>query len=208
MTARKKAPRPRVPARSSGTGGPASTPPWGSGWALRFGVLLLLASMAWRGHRAAVDAPMSVLVPGGRRGAVVLAVQEADCPDRSLSIAGWVRAHSQALAREGVELHVAVVGRGSAQRVGGPEATLRKLPVLESGASARVGRTLLRMGVPETPALLLLDSRGLPILAGTFSPQGPDSTLGLAGRIGSFLDSERRDAGPSMQRLEELIWNP
>lgn len=208
MTARKKASRPRIPAHSSGEGGPASTSPWGSGWALWVGVVLLLASMAWRGHRAAVDAPVSVVVPGAVGGALVLAIQEADCPDRSRSMAEWVRTHSEALAREGIGLKVAVVGRESTQPTGPPDTTLPELPVLESDASARVGRSLLRMGVPGTPALLLLDSRGLPVLAGSFSPEGPGSGLELASRFGPFLDSEGWDTGPSIQRLEELRWNP
>ncbi len=171
--------------------------PVGSGW-----LLAGLAVMALVLPRWAVDrwqAPLeTIALPGG---AVILVVQPGDCPDRTHTLSRWLltlpppasdgpRAsdatspgglpHSAALP----DIRIGVVGRQDLPLSDPVTAALKDIPRLEAAHAQAAGRALSRLGVEGTPALLVVDPRGRPVLVSDFTPEGRIPGLELALRLG------------------------
>jgi hypothetical protein len=146
--------------------------------------ILLLAVSAGRWHAAAVAAPLSLASLEGP--AAVLVLQEGDCPDRSAALARWLEPARDAWG-EAVPLAVAWIGGVPA--VAPP--LLEDLPRLPEEDVVRAGRALLRLESEGTPALLLVDRRGVPLVGETFGEAGLGPRLGLVlGMLEPLLGTE------------------
>lgn len=138
-------------------------------------VLLLVAG--WKWHDAALTAP--VRVGGIDEPTALIVVQEGDCPDRRAALATWIAERASTAADERAPMRLAVLGRGA----GIPEPELGALAALPPEHVPDAARALVRFGVEGTPALLLVDASGLPVLGASFATDGPGERLDFALRL-------------------------
>ena len=173
----------------------------------------LLLTSAWRWHQAAADAPLRVTDTKGA--AAVVVVQAGDCPDRRAALREWLGARTHALETGELTLHLATVdsssegllGRGGAGAGVPAGSLLESLPTLGDDESRRAGRALLRSGAQGTPALLLLDAAGRPLLATTFTATGPGPGLDDAASTLQALTSSGQPVPTDPQPREIAPWN-
>jgi hypothetical protein len=206
MTERNQQFQTPIPTSSSEGDGPAPSPSGWPGWVYWASAATLALALAWNAHRGAL---YSLLPPVGvERAAVVLVVQEGDCIDLRQGMATWATRAAPSLSEAGIGLKVAVLQGDPAVEVQLSEADLGGLPHLVPTAAVRAGRHLQRMGVTGTPALLLVDADGTPVLGSGFEAHGLGPGVELATRFGRVLDETRVGVAPSQQEMEDLIWNP
>jgi hypothetical protein len=167
----------------------------------------LLAAAGWRWHLTAVAAP--VLVPGAEGPAIVLVVQDSDCPDRRAFMEQWIAelAGSQSPGN-GPLIYLA--------RVRGVDLpltrTLDSLPLLSDEGTAAATRILRRAGVGGTPALVVVGAGGRPSLSAGFGEDrlelpAPDvlaRTLEAASRALTAHDP----LDPTLPQEATLRWSP
>lgn len=177
MTNPRKDARPSY--RSAAAAGPLSTSTpssgsWRAGLLAATVVLVLVAG--WRWHTARVTAPLRV--SGVETPTAVLVVQEGDCPDRRDALEGWL-AERGAAGVDGPTIRLAALD----DRAVAAGSSLAATPALERAGTRQAARALIRFGVEGTPALLLLDAAGLPVLGAAFATDGPGSRFDLALRL-------------------------
>ncbi len=146
-------------------------------------VAVLVLTAGWRWHRAALDTPLRVI--HAEEPSAVLVVQAGDCPDRRAAMEDWLRARAHNGSAGGLPLQLAILTRddradeetsaaGTDTMLGEP---LQRLPALPPDEARRAGRALLRTGARGTPAVLILDGAGRPMVASTFTATGPGPGL-------------------------------
>lgn len=174
-------------------------------WAVAAAVML--AAAGWRWHAAAVAAP--VLIPGAEGPAIILAVQQADCPDRRAFMEGWVAEFSEPQSPgPGTTLYLARV-----HGAGLPLAqALDTLPEIEEDGAAAAARVLRRAGVVGTPALVVVDPGGRPVLTAGFGENhlelaAPDALV-RALEIGSRARTADNPLDPTRMQEAMARWNP
>lgn len=161
---------------------------------------------AWRWHQAGANAPLRVADLDGP--SAVLVVQTGDCPDRRAALSRWVGEFGLAARAGGITLLAADVGGPGREVADTPATGSGPLPLLAPAEAKRAARALLRAGAEGTPALLLLDATGHPILAATFTEAGPGPRLRLAAAMMEAL-IPARDPAPRDPHLDEVgLWNP
>lgn len=174
----------------------------GSGWLLASLLVMALVVPRWMAERS--QAPLeSVALPGG---AVILVVQPGDCPDRAATLRRWLltlpptptrRPEDPSAPSPGPlaptvappdfhipDIHIGVVGPRDLPLPAPLTDALKGFARLPSADAQVAGRTLTRLGVEGTPALLAVDARGRPILVSDFTPDGRIPGLELALRLG------------------------
>lgn len=168
-----------------------------SGWLLTGLLVVALVVPRWGVDRW--QSPLeSTALPGG---GVILVVQPGDCPDRTETLRRWLLTLSPQFSNELhgspttspdlfthaaslPELHVGVVGRQDLPLPNPLTDALKGIPRLQAADAQAAGRTLTRLAVDGTPALLAVDPRGRPILASDFTPDGRIPGLELALLLG------------------------
>lgn len=171
-------------------------------------VLLLVAG--WKWHDAAVAAP--VRVGGIDSPTAVIVVQEGDCPDRRAALTTWV-AERASEPGDRPQMRLAALGR----RARVPEPDLGGIAALPAEHTRDAARALVRFGVEGTPALLLVDASGLPVLGASFATDGPGERLDFALRLlepaSGSVPPDLAPAGPRTRTFEPSEgdgnrWNP
>lgn len=185
--------------------------------ALRLVGILLVAALVlaagWRWHRAALDTPLRVT--HAESPAAVLVVQAGDCPDRRAAMEDWIRARTQGGQAVEFPLRLAILNRDGPDREDGagtePRAllgeSLERLPALPPDQAHRAGRALLRSGARGTPALLLLDGAGRPMLASTFTATGPGPGLADLAAVAQALAPSASPGVFDSRSQETDPWN-
>jgi len=131
--------------------------------------LFILAGWRWAGALAAAP----IQVADVHQPTVVLVAQPGDCPDRRAAMSAWLSLALAEAPRADLQLSLAML-RGGAPPTGPP---LAELPALSEKEMSRAERALLRAGVTATPALLLLDAGGVPVMGAAFTETGLEARL-------------------------------
>lgn len=163
---------------------PSTTPAsiWRSGWLPGgfIGLALALWLVPWVKSTNQAAEPFQDLPSGG----VVLVVQPGDCPDRTRTLTRWLegirRQEAGAGPGESVPVGVAVLGPADVPLPPLIWAALDGLPRLDEPEAGRAARALRGMAVEGSPALLVVDGRGRPVLASDFTPEGTMPGLATA----------------------------
>lgn len=166
----------------------------GSGWlsGALIGVALALLGLSWMDANGRAPAAFQDLPTGG----VILVVQPGDCPDRTTTLERWFtrlapaavpapdqgRAESvpHQLRPEPLPVAVAEMGAQGLSLPPSLTALLDGLPRLAPSDANRAARALRTMAVEGSPALLVVDARGRPVLASDFTPTGAVPGLATA----------------------------
>ena len=176
------------------------------------GVVLVLTA-GWRWYRAALDTPLQVIY--AEEPTAVLVVQAGDCPDRRAAMEDWIQARTHDGRVGEMPLQLAILdrderaqedltGAGSGVLLG---ESLGRLPALPPDEARRAGRALLRSGARGTPALLLLDGAGRPMLASTFTATGPGPGLADLTAVAQALAPSARPGVFDSRSQETDPWN-
>lgn len=157
-------------------------------WRFILGVVAaaLFLGAGWRWAGALTTEPASVTGVDGP--AVVLVAQAGDCPERTAAMHRWLANARAQQPRGDPSLQVAML-RDESPATNSP---LAQLSILAAEDASRVERALLRSGVEATPALLLLDAGGRPVLGAAFTQEGPEPELFEALRFLGTLTTENR----------------
>ncbi len=166
-------------------------------------LLFVIALGGSRWHEAAVDRPVQVLDAGTP--AVVVVVQEGDCPDRRAALERWlVRIRSGTGADHGLNMR-RVVLRGPQP----DEATeLGALQPLGGAEADRVVRALLRSPERRTPVLLVVDASGHTLVSFGFEAWGPGPRLAHSAHLLGLLSNPGAGSGDpdAPTEREETVW--
>lgn len=172
------------------------------------GVAALLLFVAGGSRWAAswMDAPLQVLDTEGPT--LVAVIQGADCPDRTAALARWLHALRRGTPDPSPPVRIAALRGFPSAGLPSTHPLADTDALLDPVEADRAERALLRSGTGHTPALLVLDGHGRPLLAGSFTDRGPDRALSEKLELLSALHAGGGRTGRSEAPSEEEgRWN-